>query len=105
MTRNGLTLLETLVSLALLAVLGTVLLRIQAAAVRQLHHAHRQADIATAVERLLFAWSAGGEPVTLPASGQLDARHAWRRDVQPARIGSGLICTHVRLTITTSEAP
>jgi hypothetical protein len=96
-------LLEVVVGLALLAGLGVWLLKLQTASVRQYRAAQQRAEIAALVEQLLWTWSTSGTPVTLPATGQLDERLRWRREVQPVRIAPGVVPTQVSVLVTRDE--
>lgn len=95
-------LLEVLVGLALLAALGAWLVRLQGAAVRQYRQAEQRALLAAQVEHLLWTWSETGTAVSLPATGQFDARTQWRRAVQPVRV-AGLLTTQVSVIVTRAE--
>jgi type II secretory pathway pseudopilin PulG len=102
MKRAGYLLLEVLVGLALLAVLGVGLLRLQAAATRQLRQARQRAALVHQVDELLFQWSGTGQPVTLPATGAFDEKTTWLRRVQPVR-AAGVLATQVSLSVLRHE--
>ena len=101
--RRSFLLLEVVVGLALLAGLGVALLKLQAAALRQYRRAREQMEVAQQVERLLWHWSSGSEPVTLPATGQFDQHLTWRREARPVRIAAGVLPTQVSLIVTAHE--
>ena len=98
--RRALLLLEVLVGLALLAVLGVWLLKLETAAIRQYRYAAQQQRAAVLVEELLNDWSIAGVPVTLPASGHLDDELNWRRSVRPVRLARDLLPTQVTVVVT-----
>ena len=98
--RRCLLLLEVLVGLALLAGLGVALVKLQGDALRQVHNAQHRERIAQQVEDLLAGWSASQTVVTLPATGRLDDRLDWRREVRPTRIASGVLATQISVIVT-----
>ncbi len=103
--KRSFTLLETLVALALLAAVLTALLRVEAAAVRQLARSRARQQIVAELEQLLARWSAQGEPVTLPSSGPLSAHFRWQRAVQPVRLPAGGLATQVTVTVGDQRTP
>lgn len=100
--RRSFLLLEVIVSLALLALLGVWLLKLQSSAVRQFREARLRADVTRRVEALLWEWSEGSVHVTLPATGEFSATLSWRREIEPVRVTSGVIVPKV--TVVVSEA-
>jgi len=102
-TSRSYLLLEVVVGLALLASLGVGLLKLQAAALRQCHHAEQRAQIATQVEQLLGTWSRTGERVTLPATGWLSGYVSWRREALPMRVDADVLPTHISVIVTYHE--
>jgi hypothetical protein len=107
MKRRGLLLLEVVVGLALLALLGVWLVRLQAASLRQHRDARLRDQVVQQVEQMLWEWSSSGVPVTLPSTGRMSDTLEWRREVQPMRVTAGLIATQITLTVTetTPHAP
>ena len=103
--RDGFTLLEVLVSLALLAGLGVAVLRIQARAVRQCRDAEDRRALVERVEALLNEWSWTGVAVSLPSTGRWDARWSWRREVAPVAVSPGLLATQVRVVVVRHDTP
>lgn len=97
--KRALLLVEVLIGLALLALLGAWLLRLQSAAVRQLHHAELLEEAVQKSQALLWEWSSTGVRVTLPASGRFDERLSWQRKVQPIRVAEGLLPDQVTLVV------
>jgi hypothetical protein len=97
--RRSLLLLEVVVGLALLALLGVWLVQLQAAALRQHRETRLRDDVVQRVERLLWEWSSTGAPVTLPSTGRFTDALEWQREVQPTRVGGGLIATQVTLSV------
>lgn len=93
-------LLEVVVGLALLASLGVWLLKLETQAVRQVRLAAERDRVAARVAELLWAWSESGTPVTLPATGRLDDRLRWRREVRPVRLAADVLPTQVSLIVT-----
>lgn len=102
--RPSFTLLEVMLSLALLAALGVTILRIQAGAIRQVRQARNSEDLAQRVEALLDSWSETGTAVTLPATGRWNEHLAWRREAGPVAIGPSLLATHVLVVIQATDA-
>lgn len=97
------TLLEVVISLALLAGLGVWLLQLEASAVRQVREARSRAQLAARVEALLWSWSVADTPVTLPATGRLDDQLTWRREVRPVRIAPGILPSQISVVVTRHE--
>lgn len=89
MRRRAMLLLEVVLGLALLAALAVGLLRIEAAALRQIRFTEERESVAMQVEQLLWNWSIGGESITKPAQGMLDRDHRWERHSRPGRLFDG----------------
>lgn len=100
---RSITLIETVVGLALLAGLGVWLLKLQAESTRQIQAARLRERAAEYTEALLFAWSSQSAPVTLPASGRFDDQLSWRRQVRPVRVAQGVLPIQVSLIVTLEE--
>lgn len=103
--RYGLMLLETVVGVALLALLGVLLLKLQARSMRQLHDAREQAAVVADVEALLWNWSETGAAVTIPATGEFAALLRWERSAEPVRVASGVFATQVSLIVSRDAPP
>lgn len=97
----GMLLLETLVGLALLAMLGVWLIQLQAAALRQWSSA-RQLERATHEMSVLLArWSQTGEVVTVPGQGMITESLIWERGCAPAFAGELGLATQVTVVLST----
>lgn len=103
--RHGLLLLEVIVGVALLALLGVMLITLQASSLRQLRAAREQSAIVADVENLLWHWSSSAALVTLPAAGQFEPHLRWERRAEPVRIATGLFATQVSLIVTRDAPP
>lgn len=104
MKRKSFLLLEVLVGLALLALLGVWIVRVQAAALRQWAHARQLRQATVAVESLLASWSDTHTVVTLPGSGELADGLRWQRECGPAVPAAGVQATAVRLVVRSDSA-
>lgn len=99
--RTGMLLLETLVGLALLALLGVWLIQLQAAALRQ-WSAARQLERATReMNALLARWSETGEAVTVPGQGMITDSLIWERACAPTLAGELGMATQVTVVLST----
>ena len=103
MKARSFTLLEVMISLALLSILGVSLMKLQAAAVRQCNATWLRVEAARRVEDLLWSWSSTGTAITLPATGRFDNNLCWQRSVTPVRIASGVIPNRITVRVSRSE--
>jgi Tfp pilus assembly protein PilV len=100
-TSHGLTLVEVLAALVLLAGTVTAMLLTQAEALRQESATANQHTAAGVAEALIQSWRLGGNDVTVPAEGmfQSHAGWAWKRTVGPFAGKGAVELLRIRLTI------
>jgi type II secretory pathway pseudopilin PulG len=101
--RRSYLLLEVVVGLALLATVAGGLLVLETSAVRQYRRAQEQQRIAGQVEQLLWSWRLTQTAVTLPATGRLDERYRWRREVRPVHVASRVTADRVSVIVTVDD--
>lgn len=97
--RRSFLLVEVLAALALLALVGVMLIRIQSASIRQTRMTAERSAVAEDVRALLWNWSTTNERVTLPAHGKLSGGCAWERLSEPVRVPGNVSATLVSLIV------
>src|SRR3954451_17758609 len=103
-SRRGMTLIEVLAGLVVLAVLISSVAVARGRFLRQYAEGQRKLQAADAVDRMLAGWIAGGgkdDTIPVPARGELNGadgctwRTSWVADTASARLGAGIVRVEV----------